>query len=481
MKKKGIRVFAFLVLLLTVPILLLLTGAGLPSLYGETYYGELAPLTERLYGAEGKKLVLIGGSNIAFGVDAGLLEELLAEKGYEYTVCPYGLYAALGSGTMLSLSRDALGEGDVVVLAFEPTDETMSDYFGAGVFLKCAEDAPELIARLDGPRCAAALGNSVSFLQERLDIVRSGQYPEAEEPYSRSAFGEDGTMVYDRPGNVMALGFDTEKPIDLAALRIEDDFRDEVNDYCRVARKRGVQVVLSFCPVDRSALADDSEDALYAWFSLCSETFDCPVISDPGRYVLDSDWFYDSNVHLNSDGAVVRTVLLAEDILAWLGCYEPVDYPLPAAPASAYVPPESADSADDFLFEPVADGAGWTVVGLSEQGREKAVLELPGSYEDKPVVAFAAGAFDGSEALEELRLPESVETIPDHAFSGCPTLKRLVLLHENAPCGVSAHSFDGVPDLRVYVPSESWPMYRDGRGCETNPWAEFLIRVYAYG
>ena len=83
MKKKGIRVCAFLLLLLVVPVLLLCTGAGLPKLYGDTYYGQLAPLTERLYSAEGRKLVLIGGSNIAFGVDAGLLQELLAEKGYD--------------------------------------------------------------------------------------------------------------------------------------------------------------------------------------------------------------------------------------------------------------------------------------------------------------------------------------------------------------------------------------------------------------
>lgn len=481
MKKTVIRVLAFLVLLLTVPAMLLCAAAGLPSLYGETYYGELAPLVERLDGAEGKKLVLIGGSNIAFGVDAGLLEELLAEKGYDYTVCPFGLYAALGSGTMLSLSQAALDEGDLVVLAFEPTDETLSSYFGASVFLKCAEDAPELLGRLDARRRAAVLGNTVPFLQERLSVVHSGPYPEAEGVYSRSAFGPEGTMEYDRPGNIMALGFDTEKPVDLTDLRIDDEFREEVNDYCRRAERKGAQVLLSFCPVNRSALADDSEEALYSWFSLCGEAFDCPIISDPGRYVLDSAWFYDSNVHLNSAGATLRTVLLAEDILAQLGCYEPVDYPIPAAPASAYIPPESSGAAADFLYEPVADGAGWAIVGLSEQGREKTELTMPETVDGKPVVSFAAGAFDSADKLEELRLPESVETIPDRAFVGCPALKRLVLLHENRPCGVTPRSFDGAAELRVYVPAEAWPMYRDGFGCETNPWTEFVSRIYVYG
>ncbi len=480
MKKRWIRVLTFLVLLLILPVMLLIVSAAQPSLYGETYYAELVPLTERLYGAEGKKLVLIGGSNIAFGVDVELMGELLAEKGYDYTVCPYGLYAALGSCTMLSLSEGALGEGDIVVLAFEPTDETLSTYFGASVFLKCAEDTPGLAARLNAAQRRAALGNWVSFLQERLAIVRSGQYPEAEGVYSRAAFGENGNMDYPRAGNIMALGFDTEKPVDLASLRVEESFRVEVNDYVRAAQNKGAQVFLSFCPVDRSALADDSEEALYAWYCLCDEAFDCPIISDPARYVLENAWFYDSNFHLNSAGAEVRTVRLAEDILAQLGCCERVDHALPAAPASAYVPPETADSAADFLFAPVADGAGWEVVGLSEEGKGKTVLELPGSFEGKTVVSFAAGAFDEAEKLEELRLPESVGSIPDAAFSGCPALTRLVLLHENAPCGVSEHSFDGAPALRVYVPAAALPMYRDGWGCEVNPWTGWLDRVYTY-
>lgn len=480
MKKTWLRVVAFVLLVCLLPALLLVAGASLPKLYGESYYAELAPLTERLDRAQGKKLVLIGGSNIAFGVDVALLEELLAEKGFDYTVCPYGLYAAVGCSAMLSLSEDALKEGDIVILAVEPTDETMSTYFGASAFLKCTEDAPRLLTRLNTDPRRAALGNSVSYLQERLAIVRSGEYPRAEGVYSRAAFGENGNLDYPREGNIMALGFDTTEPVDLQNVQIEEAFAEQVNDYCRKAERKGAQVWLSFSPVNRSALVDDSEEALLAFFTRCREAFLCPAVSDPGRYVLDSAWFYDSNFHLNSAGAEVRTVLLAEDILAQLGCCEAVDHPLPAAPASAWQPAESASDAADFLLEPIAGSAGWQVAGLSEEGKEKTVLELPASYEGKPVVSFAAGAFDGADRLEELRLPESIETIPDAAFAGCPSLKRLVLLHESSPCGVSEHSFDGADALRVYVPAAAWPMYRDGFGCETNPWTEHLDRVYPY-
>ena len=480
MRNKWIRAAVFLALLLLLPTLLLIAGASLPDIYGESYYAELAPMTKRLDEAEGKKIVIVGGSNVAFGLDVALLEELLAEKGYDYTVCPYGLYAAVGCSAMLSLSENALEEGDLVVLAIEPTDETFSTYFGATAFLKCTEDAPALLTRLNAAQRRSALGNYVSYLQERYAVVRSGDLPKAEGVYSRAAFGENCNLDYDRPGNIMALGFDGTEPVDLANLQISESFVEQVNDYCSAAERKGAQVLLSFSPMNRSALADDSRETLNGFFALCNETFTCPAISDPGRYVLDSAWFYDSNFHLNSVGATVRTVLLAEDLLAWLGCTGAVDYPLPEAPDSAYSLPEDVGDTEDFLYEPLAYDAGWTVVGLTEQGRTKTVLELPSVYEDKPVTAFAAGAFDEAKDLEELRLPETIETIPNLAFLDCPWIQRLVLLHEEEPCGVNDYSFEGADALKVFVPAEAWPMYRDGYGCETNPWTPFLDRVYTY-
>lgn len=481
MKKTAIRVAAFLLLVLLLPAMLLCASRSLPKLYSESYYAELAPLTERLYQTEGKKLVLIGGSNIAFGVDVALLEDILAEKGFAYSVCPYGLYAAVGTSAMLSLSEDAMREGDVVVLAVEPTDETLSDYFGASAFLKCAESAPWLLTKLNSDQRRAVLGNAVSYLQERLAIVRSGALPVAEGVYSRAAFGENGNLDYYRAGNLMALSFDSTEPVDLAAVEIQEAFREQVNAYCAAAAKKGAAVYLSFSPVNRSALVDASEEALYAFFTTCSEGFACTVISDPARYILEPAWFYDSNFHLNTAGAELRTIRLAEDILAQLGCCEPVGRELPAAPASAYEATASIQGgAEDFVFSPVADGAGWEITGLSESGLDKATLEVPTNFEGKPVVGFTAGAFNASNKLEELRLPESVETIPDAAFAGCQALRRLVLLHESAPCGVSEHSFDDADALRVFVPSAAYPLYRDGYGCEANPWTQYIDRVYTF-
>ena len=159
MRQRVFKIVAALLLLAILPVLLVGTGASLPACYQDSYYAQLPELYRRLADSQGNRLILVGGSNVAFGVDVDFLEHMLARYGYEYTVCPLGLYAAVGTSAMLELSRGQLREGDIVVLAVEPAEETLSTYFGASAFWKCAEEAPELLFTVSPPtrrRCAPA-------------------------------------------------------------------------------------------------------------------------------------------------------------------------------------------------------------------------------------------------------------------------------------------------------------------------------------
>jgi len=481
MKKRIFQVLAALVLLAILPLSLVCSGLSLPSYYAESYYAQLGSMYHRLTDAEGPKVVVVGGSSVAFGLDTALMERLLAQKGFHYTVCSFGLYAAVGVSAMLDLSENALGPGDIVVLAVEPTAETMSVYFGASAFWKCAEDCPELLPAVGPDKQRALLGNYIPYLQERWSIHTSGILPKAEGVYAKGSFDERCDMVYPRPGNTMPLGFDTSSPIDLAGIAMEEDFVRQVNRYCAAAQKRGASVVMSFSPMNRSALADASQEAVEAYFTRCNTAFSCPLISDPNRYIMDSGWFYDSNFHLNSAGAVVHTVALAQDLLAWLGCYESVDCPLPSIPPAAAALETDDTGAEYFTLAPAGELSAWLVSGLTQEGLAQTQLTVPSSFEGQPVIGFAPEALDAAASLEELRLPQSVESLPDGLFRGCPRLTRLVLTHTQSPCQVSEHTFDGADQVKVYVPLEAYPMYRDGFGCLANPWDRFLDRVFSYG
>ena len=478
------KILLALVLIAALPAGLLLTGWALPSYYSEAYYAELGEMYDRLYETEGKKIVIVGGSNVAFGVNGELLEKTLAEMGHEYTVCPFGLYAAVGTSAMLDLSADALGEGDVVILAVEPSSETMSTYFGATAFWKCTEDAPQMLLKMQGAKASALVGNYVPYLQERIGIYVSGKAPVVEGVYARASFNERCDLIYPRPGNIMSVGYDTAAPIDLGALTIAPDFAQQVNAYCAKAEAKGAKVVMSFSPMNRSAMKNNTDENVSAYFKHCNETFDCSLISDPNDYILPSGWFYDNNFHLNDEGAKLRTYRLAEDLLAFLGCYEPLEHEMPVMPGSVVEAPKPAADEGEFLFEPMEGAGGKTVAylisGVTEKGLQNNILHAPASYKGLPVVGFQPDALDQAGMLEELWLPESVESLPDGLFKNCGALTRLMLEHTDSVCAVTEHTFDGADQLRIHVPEKAYTMYRDGDGCGTNPWTQYLNRIVTY-
>ncbi len=465
-----------LLLFLLLPISLLISGVFLPSYYSESYYAELSDMYDRLYKTDGKKLVMIGGSNISFGLDTSLLEQALAEHGFDYTVCPFGLYAAVGSSAMLELSKNSLSQGDIVILAIEPTSDTMSTYFGATAFWKCCEESPQMLLHLNNTQQAAMIGNYIPYLQERWSIYRNHTAPKVTGVYTEASFDENCNMIYERPGNTMALGYDTASPVDLAAITIAPDFAQQVNEFCSYAREVGAAVYLSFSPVNRSAIVD--MDAVESFFTLCNDTFFCPVISDPYDYILESGWFYDSNFHLNTPGSKVRTMLLAEDLLTQLGSYSALSWDIPEMPASIATLEENESDADLFLYEPLE--GGWLISGLTKEGLSYSTLRVPSSREGKPVVGFTSSALENAVNLEELTIPASVEYLPKQLLSGCSQLQRLILEHTTSLCAIPEDAFRNMKNLKILVPAESYSLYRDGNGCEANLWSEYLEQIFTY-
>ena len=464
-----------LLLLLLVPGILLAAELSLPEMYSETYYAELPEMVQHLKNTDGHRLIPVGGSSVTFGLDSQLLEQYLEEKGYSYTVCPMGLYAAVGSSVMLDLTEQELRSGDIVVLTFEATDETLSDYFGAKAFWKCAESSPSLLTALSREKLGALVGAYPGYLQERYAIKNSGDYPQPEGVYAHSSFDENCNLIYPRKGNTMLLGYDPTNRIDLDEIFIAPEFAERVNHFIETAQKRGAAVFLSFAPMNRAAMESTSEETVYRFFAQMHAAFRCPVISNPNEYILDSAWFYDSNFHLNTAGAELRTQRLAADLLAALGCCEPLNWKEPEMPAAA-VTTETTLGDDAFVYTPL-DG-GFLISGLVRPAANS--LTVPSHHDGLPVAGFTPDALAQAQNLQELNLPATIQLLPEGFLQYCTGLERLVLNHTEVPCQISAHSLDGPIDLQIYVPQSAYHLYRDGIGCALNPWEAWLQQIHTF-
>ena len=340
--KKALRttLIVLAVLVIVAPMLFLLAvAAWTPPVYDETPNAELADKYAYLYSVEGPKVVLISGSSMAYGMDSALLSERLGMP-----VVNFGLYAGLGSRLMLDLSRDAIGEGDIVIFAPETDSQAYSLFFNARNTLQALDADRSMLSGIDSDNYPALWGGLWEFCEGKLEYLKKGEKPDVSGTDMRRAnFNEYGDLdvnLFPRNGIIKLmrrLGYDNTTPIRLSASIVSDDFVSFFNDYVKEMEKKGARVWFSFSPMNRGAIVapdyvfvqgtvafprlTDEEVKSYAdaFLSDLEGLFDCTFISDPNDYIMEPKYFYDTNFHLNNDGVPVRTNQLADDILAALG------------------------------------------------------------------------------------------------------------------------------------------------------------------
>ena len=123
MKKIRITVKITAALLaIVIPFLSVLFIAFISEPEFENHYANaLGEKMDRLMEIKEDKIVIVGGSSVAFGYDSEIIEE--------YTGMPvvnFGMYAALGTKLMLDLSRAGIKKGDIVIVAPELDPQTLS-------------------------------------------------------------------------------------------------------------------------------------------------------------------------------------------------------------------------------------------------------------------------------------------------------------------------------------------------------------------
>lgn len=457
--KKLIRNITILLMLLLIPGLLIVTDLVIPRQFDDTYYGQLREMYQKLASTEGKKIVIIGTSSVAFGVDSALLTRELNACGLDYTVCNFGLYGTLGSKVMLDLSREHIGEGDIVILAPELDSQVMSLYFSGSEVWYAIEKDLEMFCAI--PDKGSLMGSYPGYVAQKLRYFQT-EKPGGSGIYARSSFDENGDLRYgDRGQNIMTAGYDPNNRIVFSTELLNEKYLDYLNAYYAEISAKGAQMWYSFAPMNAAAVESDGEE-IDRFCDLLLEAVDFALLGDPDSSIYEKEWFYDSNFHLNQAGMVCRTLQLADEIKTKFGITEPCTTQLPEKPEmpELEIEPgvEEADT-DCFVFE--EQEGGYAIVGLTEKGTEAVSLVLPGQYEGRPVIAVRQGVLSEAARLEEVIVSASVTILNDGMFAGCPELDRIIL-RQTDPTKISVGQglLEGVEQCRIYVPAQAIGAYQ---------------------
>ncbi len=473
MKKTIAIVLAFiLVLLLPVGVLAALDYV-IPAQYDQSFLAGLALKYDLIKNESSPKLVIIGGSSAAFGLDTEMLEENLP-----YQVVNFGLYATLGTKVMMDLASDYISEGDIVIVAPELDPQTFSLYFNAQSVWQAAESDKSILTGVAKDNMGDMLGGYWKYISGKFSSYQK-QTPDPTGVYSLSAIDANGEIDYERTENIMALGYDPNMMIYLNDDLLDSAFIDYVNEFAALCEKNGAKCYFSFSPTNKAALdQSNTEAAVLNFYDKLAKMLDCEVISDVNDCLYDQAYFYDTNFHLNDTGVIAHTITLIRDLKRVLGdnAVNTLEVPAPPQPGTSapaedsVVSEEREDMSALFTYGEFANGR--MITGVTDEGKSKDILYTPAAYDGVAVLAIAEGAFDGCQATE-IYLNPSIIQLYDGLFKNCPKLEKVHIEQPvAAKLAVGKHLMEGASDsVRLvhatlegfgdYYNNYSWQDYAD--------------------
>ena len=423
---------SMLCVFIAIPLLLTVWGFALPAQYGNTFVGEL-PAKRALLTAESDKprLILVGGSAAAFGVDSALLARELPD----YQPVNFGLYAALGTRVMLDLSIKELHPGDLVVIMPEQQRQALSDTVGADAFWQAVDGDFSALACLHARDFGPLLGAFPRFAGAKFRYFLTGA-PSPDGVYRRGSFNAVGDVVNPLCSvNIMPDGYDTTMPVRFDPSMLDTDFRDALNAYTAQAESVEAAVLYHFPPMNVLAVSNAEDIDTYADYLQSQLT--APLAGDPHACVMDAGWFYDTNFHLNVSGKAVFTRQLIRDLKAVLGDTSSTEIALPAMPARRIqTDTEAANNSDAAYFTWESDR-----LVVNAAGRGRRTLTVPGEVDGRPVTALASDTakYHGASGWAFCQMPRAAGNHADPAgpraaFRGAGPARRCarVLPHPRA-------------------------------------------------
>lgn len=275
--------------------------------YSKGYNAALLDKMERLQAVDSPKLILVGNSNLAFGIKSEMLE-----KDLPYQIVNLGLHGGLGNIFHEEMIRGNINQGDLVVFCYNSFCD--DDSIGYELAWTTIENHFELWKILRMKDIYGMYRAFPVYLKKAITLWADDKgNQEAESVYTRSAFNEYGDIAFERPATIDSLVNidDVQFPL------INNECIDRLNLLNKYIIEQGAIMVIAGYPILDDG-SGSSEDKYMEFQNELEELVDCPVISDYIDYFFDRSYFYNTCLHLTDKGAARRTQQLINDINTWM-------------------------------------------------------------------------------------------------------------------------------------------------------------------
>ncbi len=265
---------------------------------------------QRLDSLKSPKIILLGGSNLSFGMDSKLLSDSM-----NMPVVNMGLHAGLGLKYMINEVKPSINKGDIVILSPEYHHLYSPDVFnGERVLVATLVDVyPEGIKYIDIPQFFHLIPLTFEYSVSKLLRNNAGWGEQRDEGfeaiYKRNAFNEDGDVIAHRtlPNEIVQKMIPPEKEISISepVLNFIVDFKNYVEG-------EGAKLYVIPPAFQASSYAgfNDVIDKINDSFSDTG----IPFVQSPTVYCFPDSMFFNSVYHLNNQGLIIRTELVVKEL-----------------------------------------------------------------------------------------------------------------------------------------------------------------------
>ena len=250
----------------------------------------------RLHSLTSPKIIFVGGSNLAFGINSKTIGEQ-----FHYPVVNMSLHGGLGLSYMLNEALDGIYKSDVVFISTEyyldkPEIKLLTQLIDANPnakkYIKIKTEDIVSFYLNDLQRCVTSsvkeLGKSFS------DNI-----------YIRNGFTAEGDLISHLNKKNVQIDPPKLKEIDYTNdLLLLNAFIDSV-------KKREAKVYFLF-PTYQQTAFNLNKKAVLDFSSLLNKNLKCSIINTPYTFVYNDSLFFNSEYHLNKGGRVLRTQKLIE-------------------------------------------------------------------------------------------------------------------------------------------------------------------------
>lgn len=275
------------------------------GIYSDSYQSVIQDKFRILITTDDPKIIIVGGSNCAFGINQKMIEDASG-----YKVVNMGLHAGFGHMFYSELAKANVNKGDIVLLAYE------YDWPYGNAFETVD---PELVM--------SAIDNDISMYKylpsKYLFTIFKGIIPyaskknnvkyETEGVYSRAAFDPVTFQLRAQRDDVYAFNPEVSNKLDISQIEISSESIAYLSDFKKFVENSGAKIYFIPVPVAREGVASCEED----FIKLMNEEeslIGIKYIGNPVEYLFASEYMFDSKYHCNSRGEKKRTEILIEDM-----------------------------------------------------------------------------------------------------------------------------------------------------------------------